>query len=143
MNDLSDIARAVAEAAPTLETCQQADIPMDESRMIHVLRGPAWPAIMLAVSDQPVVRDAAAQDAARESLLRLAADTRWTGGLAGGLDAQDREYVLHTHAVPLDAESLEAALAAMLARLAVPPAQTGANEPAPAPAAPPPGWLRA
>lgn len=138
MNALSAIASAIAEGASQLEADQELHIPIDEHRSVRLLRPAGRPGVMACVAQQPVGRTPAENDADLEALLRLGADTRWTSGLTGGLDAQGQECISQVLTELSSAQAIENTLAQMLQRLP-------SNTPAAAVAAPAmaAAWLRA
>lgn len=140
MNSLSAIASAIAEGASQLEPGRLLHIPLDEQRSVRLQRAGRGAGIVATVAQRPVGRSEAQEDADREALLRLGADTRWTAGLTGGLDEEGWDCVSLALADTGDAARVESALADLLARL---PAAAPAAVHATAAGGLPPAWLRA
>jgi hypothetical protein len=142
MNSLSEVATAIAGGAQELQLDVEFGIPLDEFRAVHVLRSSMRPDLVVSVSDRSVDRSQQEQEMRREALLRVAADTRWTHGLTGGLDAEGRERIFATLKPPLDATRVESLLTSLLARMG--DGDTSGPSPDEMPAAGvPPTWLRA
>ncbi|MCA0326774.1 MAG: type III secretion system chaperone [Proteobacteria bacterium] len=116
MNPLSEIVSAIAEDAPKLPEDQEIHIPLDENLWISVMRPTASGRLVVTAVRQPLSRTEAEQASAHEALLRLTADSRWTDGFTGGLDAEGHECLSAEVAVPVDAQALERCLERLLTR---------------------------
>lgn len=125
MNSISAIAQAIAEGAATLAPGQEVHMPLDEHRMVRLLRRTVSSTLALSVATLAVGRTEAQQAAAREALLRLGADSRFTQGFAGGLDDEGRDCVLAELAEPVDAMAVETLLNQMFERCVAPAQKSG------------------
>lgn len=125
MNSISAIAQAIAEGAATLASGQEVHMPLDEHRMVRLLRRTVSSTLALSVATLAVGRTEAQQAAAREALLRLGADSRFTQGFAGGLDDEGRDCVLAELAEPVDAMAVETLLNQMFERCVAPAQKPG------------------
>lgn len=125
MNSISAIAQAIAEGAATLAPGQEVHMPLDEHRMVRLLRRTVSSTLALSVATLAVGRTEAQQAAAREALLRLGADSRFTQGFAGGLDDEGRDCVLAELAEPVDAMAVETLLNQMFERCVAPAQKPG------------------
>lgn len=124
MNSLAEIAQALDEGADQLEADQELSIPIDSNQHVHVLRRSGSDGLLLAVSRRFASNEGDAP-ARREALLRLAADTRWTDTLVGGLDTEGAERVMAARDGHMDALQAELLLARMFKRMG--PAQESAD----------------
>ncbi|SAI37409.1 Uncharacterised protein [Bordetella ansorpii] len=124
MNSISAIAQAIAEGAATLAPGQEVHMPVDANRMVRVLRRTVPSTLGLSVATLAVGRSEEQQAAAREALLRLGADSRFTQAFAGGLDDEGRDCILAELAEPVDAAAVEILLNQMLERCAAPAQQS-------------------
>ncbi len=120
MNSISTIAQAIAEGAATLAPGQEVHMPLDEHRMVRLLRRTVTPTLGLSVATLAVGRTEAQQAASREALLRLGVDSRFTQAFAGGLDDEGRDCVLAELAEPVDAIAVENLLNQMFERCVAP-----------------------
>ena len=125
MNSISAIAQAIVEGAATLAPGQEVHMPLDEHRMVRLLRRTVSSTLALSVATLAVGRTEAQQAAAREALLRLGADSRFTQGFAGGLDDEGRDCVLAELAEPVDAMAVETLLNQMFERCVAPAQKPG------------------
>jgi hypothetical protein len=124
MNSISAIAQAIAEGAATLAPGQEVHMPVDAHRMVRVLRRTVPSTLGLSVATLAVGRSEEQQATAREALLRLGADSRFTQAFAGGLDDEGRDCILAELAEPVDAAAVEILLNQMLERCAAPAQQS-------------------
>ncbi|SAI66912.1 Uncharacterised protein [Bordetella ansorpii] len=120
MNSISAIAQAIAEGAAALAPGQEVHMPVDEHRMVRLLRRTVPSTLGLSVATLAVGRTEEQQAAAREALLRVGADSRFTLAFAGGLDDEGRDCLLAELAEPVDAATVELLLDRMLERCAAP-----------------------
>ncbi|WP_368639701.1 hypothetical protein ABRZ04_12740 [Castellaniella ginsengisoli] len=125
MNSISAIAQAIVEGAATLAPGQEVHMPLDEHRMVRLLRRTVSSTLALSVATLAVGRTEAQQAATREALLRLGADSRFTQGFAGGLDDEGRDCVLAELAEPVDAMAVETLLNQMFERCVAPAQKPG------------------
>lgn len=127
MNSISAIALAIAEGAASLAPGQEIHMPVDEHRLVRLLRRTVTSTLGLSVATRTVGRTDAQQDAAREALLRLGADSRYTEAFAGALDDEGRECVLADLAEPVDAAAVERLLNQMFERGTMPAQESDAR----------------
>lgn len=120
MNSISAIAQAIAEGAASLAPGQEVHMPLDEHRMVRLLRRTVPSTLGLSVATLAVGRTEAQQVAAREALLRLGTDSRFSQAFAGGLDDEGRDCVLAELAEPVDAMAVETLLNQMFERCVAP-----------------------
>lgn len=116
MNDLRDIARAIAQGASAMRADSTIEVPLDEGRWVRVLQGPQG-TVVCAV--QHCVGLTPAETAARrEALVRLAPASRWTDGVVGSVDAQGCEVLAAGMDPAMEAAQVEALLDDLFGRLA-------------------------
>lgn len=116
MNDLRDIALAVAASAGALEAGHAVQLPYDEGRWVRAMAGAAGLVVCAVQKCVGLTPDEVAQR--REALARLAPGCRWGAGVVGSVDAQGCEVLSVVAAPSLDAEGFEALLDDLFNRLA-------------------------
>lgn len=111
MNDLRDIAQAIAQGAPALNPDATIEVPVDEGRWVRVLPGPQG--LVLCAVRRSIGLTPADTAARREALARLAPECRWSSGIVGSVDAQGDEAL----SVVVDPQSMGDDIEAILQQL--------------------------
>lgn len=116
MNDLRDIARAIAQGASAMRADSTIEVPLDEGRWVRVLPcQQGW--VVCAVQRSIGLTPTEIADR-REELARLAPACRWASGIVGSVDARGDEVLSVVVDPQLAGDDIEAILRQLFERLA-------------------------